>query len=199
MTLRRAAGAAACAAVVSLLLAGCTPSSESAETAVATPGPTSTPTPAPVAACIIGTWHADAGALQPVYDAIPVGLDYPTATLDPAASVIVAFAADDAFTMAQDVAATLLWEGHPAAVHLAGTMRGTYTTSGDALALTATDNLLTATPSDDRTGSALFAFATQETLGEWPVSATSFSCDGDTLVLDLETEGHPASIEFVRH
>lgn len=196
MNLGRTAAAAASSIAVLLMLAGCTTAPEVAETP--TPTPTHTPTPAPTTACLIGTWEADAEALQPIYDAIPVGLDYPAATLGPGASVIVTFAADDTFAMEQDVPATLTWEDHPAAVRLGGAMHGTYRTAGDALALTATENTLTATPSDDRTASALFAIATQETLGEWPVSATSFSCDGDVLVLDLETEGHTASVAFTR-
>lgn len=197
MILRRTAAAAASSLAVCLMLAGCTAAPEVAET----PAPTSSRTPAPLPtteACIVGTWEAGASALQPMYDAIPVGLDYPTATLGPEASVIVVFAADGTFAMEQDVPATLTWQDHPAAVRLGGAMHGAYSTEGDALALTATENTLTATPSDDRTASALFAIATQETLDEWPVSATSFSCAADRLVLDLETEGHAASVEFTR-
>jgi hypothetical protein len=96
------------------------------------------------------------------------------------------------------VSATLVWLDHPAAIDLGGTMAGTYETDGETLSMSSTDGALTALPADDSTASLLFAAATQETLDEWPVSASGYRCDADTLVLDLETEGHPASVEFAR-
>ncbi len=77
-------------------------------------------------------------------------------------------------------------------------MTGSYTTSGDALALTVGENALTVTPADDARASRLFAAATQETLTEWPVAARSFVCDGARWWLDLETEGHQATVAFTR-
>jgi len=188
MTLRRPAIAATI--VAALLLAGCT---------ATPPAPTPTAaTPTPTAPCLVGTWEAGRDALQPVYDAIPAELDYPAATLAPEASVTVSFAADGTFSLTQDVPVTLEWEGHPAAVALGGTMAGGYAASGTALTLTATADKLTVAPADDRPASALFAAATQETLTEWPVAASSFQCDGDALTLQLETEGHVAPVEFAR-
>ena len=180
--------------VAGATLAGCT----AAPAAAAKPPRIVTPTPSPTAACIEGTWTAGAKELQPIYDAIPANLDYPAATLDPAASVSIDFAGDGAFSLHQAVPTTLTWEGHPAAVALGGTMTGTYTATGSALTLSATDDALTVTPTDDSTASALFAAATQVTLNEWPVSATSFRCDADALALDLVTEGHAATVDFAR-
>lgn len=175
------------------LLAGCTASPQSAPTSAS-----STPTPTPTPACIVGAWSTDAAQLQSAYDALPRELDYPTAAIDQDATVDIVFDADGAFTFAQDVAATLTWMDHPAAVSLGGTLSGTYETAGDALTLTPTANGLSVEPRDDRRASLLFAAATQETLSEWPVSAQSFTCDDGRLVLDLETEGHVASVAFVR-
>jgi hypothetical protein len=172
-------------------LAGCT--AEQAQTES-----TPTPTPTPSAPCIVGQWEAGAEALQPLYDAIPKGLDYPAATFDPTATVRVDFAADGTFAFTQDVAASLVWMKHAASVRLGGDMDGTYTTTGDAIALAATGNRLTVVPADDETASALFAVATQETLDEWPVSASSFACTDDALTLVLDTEGHDASVVFAR-
>ncbi len=186
---RAARVAAAIAAVV--VLAGCT----AGEPDIAE---TPSPTPTPTVACIVGTWTTEAARLQALYDAIPAELDYPAATIGPEASVTVSFTADGIFALEQAVPATLTWMGHPASVALGGSMTGIYRSSGRTLALTATQNDLTVEPSDDRTASTLFAAATQETLQEWPVSASSFACDARTLVLDLETEGHPAAVEFTR-
>jgi hypothetical protein len=186
-------GAAWTAAIAgALLLAGCTatPAPEAA--------PTRTPSPTPTAACIVGTWTADAAQLQTLYDAIPANLDYPPATLGPTASVVVAFDADGGFAFTQAVPASLTWEGHAAAVTLGGTMTGTYRTSGDTISLTSRDDALTVAPSDSSTASALFAAATQVTLEEWPVSATTYTCAGDALQLGLQTEGHPATVAFTR-
>lgn len=180
-------------ALLLLALTGCTASPQSAPTS-ASPTPTPTPTPA----CIVGAWSTDAAQLQSAYDALPRELDYPTAAIDQDATVDIVFDADGAFTFAQDVAATLTWMDHPAAVSLGGTLSGTYETAGDALTLTPTANGLSVEPRDDRRASLLFAAATQETLSEWPVSAQSFTCDDGRLVLDLETEGHVASVAFVR-
>lgn len=198
VTATRTASAAIVAGVC-VLLAGCTagaPGVMASPTSIATP--TSTPSPTPTAACIVGAWAAGAQQLQPLYDAIPTGLDYPAAEIDPEAKVVVSFAVDETFALEQHVPVTLTWMDRPAAVELGGTMAGDYRTSGTTISLTATDDALTAVPRDERRASALFAIATQETLSEWPVTATSFSCDGDGLVLDLETEGHTASVEFVR-
>jgi len=176
-----------------LALTGCTASPQSAPTS-ASPTPTPTPTPA----CIVGSWSTDAAQLQSAYDAIPRELDYPTAAIDQGATADIVFDADGAFTFAQDVPATLTWMDHPAAVALGGTLTGIYETTGDALTLTPTANGLTVEPRDDRRASLLFAAATEETLSEWPVSAQAFTCDEGRLVLDLETEGHVASVVFAR-
>lgn len=193
MTSRWVWGVGAVAAV--LALAGCTAGTTGAD---ATATRSATPTPTPSAPCIVGSWETDAAQLQSAYDAIPLGLDYPAATIDQAATATIAFTADGAFSFGQDVTATLTWLDHPAAVELGGTMTGTYTASGDALALAVGDNALTVTAADDARASRLFAAATQETLTEWPVAARSFACDGDRLVLDLETEGHQAAVAFTR-
>jgi hypothetical protein len=185
----------ALAAAACLTLAGCTAGTDAAATRTHTPAASPSPTPA---ACIVGTWTADAAQLQPLYDAIPANLDYPPATLGADSSLSLVFADDGTFTFAQDVPATLTWEGHPAAVALGGTMTGSYRTAGDGLRMTSTDDGLTVTPTDASTASALFAAATQVTLDEWPVSATAFHCDGDTLSLDLDTEGHPATVALTR-
>lgn len=182
------------AALACLMLAGCT-ATPSAE---ATPSRTPKPSPSPTAACIVGDWQAGAAQLQPLYDAIPAALDYPAATLGDGAAVDVTFTSDGTFSYDQDVSASLTWEWHPAAVALGGTMSGTYRASGDSLALASTDNALTVKPVDDQTASRLFALATQVTLVDWPVSATSFRCEGDTLQIDLVTEGHPATVPFTR-
>lgn len=193
MTARRfTAARPICAAILlSAVLAGCTATPAAEPT-------TPAPTPSPTAPCLVGTWTTDGAALQPVYDAIPHELDYPAATIDPAASVTVSFAADGGFVFTQDVPVALSWLGHPAAVRLGGDMDGTYAASGDAIALAATTNALTVVPADDRDASALFAAATQETLTEWPVAASSFRCSADTLVLDLQTEGEGATLTFGR-
>jgi hypothetical protein len=194
MAMRRGAawGAATMTVLSAIVLAGCT----GAPTAEATR--TRTPSPTPTAACIVGTWKADAAQLQALYDAIPADLDYPPATLAPTSSVVVAFDADGGFVFTQDVPTTLTWEGHAAAVALGGSMTGTYRASGTSIALTAKDDALTVTPSDTSTASTVFAAATQVTLDEWPVSATTFSCAGDALRLGLQTEGHPATVAFTR-
>jgi hypothetical protein len=184
----------ALAAAACLTLAGCT-----AATDAAAKRPHSTPTASPSpTACIVGTWTAGATELQPLYDAIPANLDYPAATLGADSSLSLAFAADGTFTYTQDVPATLTWEGHPAAVALGGTMTGTYRTEDGEMHMAATDDGLTVTPTDRSQASSLFALATQVTLNDWPVTATSFRCDGDSLALDLETEGHPATVELAR-
>ncbi len=93
-----------------LALTGCTagPAGPDA-TATSTP----TPAPTPTAACIVGSWATDATQLQSAYDAIPLGLDYPAATIDPAATATIAFTADGAFSFGQDVTATLHVAGPP--------------------------------------------------------------------------------------
>ncbi|MFT4228681.1 MAG: hypothetical protein QM602_00160 [Microbacterium sp.] len=183
----------AAAIAIAAALAGCTAQApEPAEPAASTPSPT------PSAPCIVGAWEAGAAQLQPLYDALPAQLEYPAATIQAEASVTIVFDADGGFALAQDVPVALEWEGHPAQIVLGGTMAGTYAADGDALALTATQNRLTSEPSDDALGSTLFAVATQETLDEWPVSASSFSCGARSLALEVSTEGHPVSVEFAR-
>lgn len=177
--------------MLAIAVTGCT--ATEADTA-ATP----TPTPTPTTACLVGDWRVGADQLQPIYDALPGGLEYPAAIIDPAAAATIAFAADGTFDFAQDVPTSVTWLGRTASVVLGGSMSGTYATDGTALSLVAVDNALTVAPTDDGTASRIFAAETAETLAEWPVSASTFSCDGDTLVLDLDTEGYAASIPFVR-
>ncbi|MBN9180114.1 MAG: hypothetical protein J0J00_06120 [Microbacterium sp.] len=186
-------GGLAAATLACLVLAGCTaaPTAEAKRTRSPHPSPST-------AACIVGSWRAGATELQPLYNAIPTALDYPPATLGDGAVVDVDFTRDGTFTYDQDVSAALSWEGHDAAVQLGGTMTGTYRASGDSLTLASSDNALTVKPTDDQTASRLFAAATQVTLVDWPVSATTFRCDGDALELDLVTEGHPATVAFTR-
>lgn len=190
------------------LLAGCTaePADPEVLRPTATPAPTPTPTPTPTAqaACIVGAWTTGVAQLQPAYDSIPPELEYPRAVIDPAATVTLAFDALGTFTLDQNVPTTLEWEGFPAAVGLGGKMSGGYRTDGDGgasgspIALQAQDNALTVVALDDRPASALFAAATQETLAQWPVSASGYTCDETTLVLSLATEGFPASLAFDR-
>lgn len=193
MVSRRVWGFSAVAAA--LVLAGCTAGTTGPD---ATATRSETPTPTPSAPCIVGSWETDAAQLQSAYDEIPLGLDYPAATIDPASAATIAFTAGGDFSFGQDVMATLTWLSRPAAVRLGGTMTGSYTATGDALSLAVGDNALTVTPADDARASGLFTAATQETLMEWPVTARSFACDGDQLVLDLETEGHQAAVAFIR-
>ena len=187
-----------------MLFAGCTGGPPASTSATATPSPTPTPTPVAETACIVGTWTTGAAQLQPAYDSIPANLDYPRAVIDPTATITVSFDDADRFTLAQNVPVALDWQGHQAAVGLSGGMSGSYSADGDGaasgspLTLQAKDNTLTVAPLDQRTGSALFAAATQETLEEWPVSASAYTCDATTVVLSLETEGFPASIAFTR-
>jgi hypothetical protein len=178
-----------------LVLAGCTAGTTGTDAAATR---SATPTPTSSAPCIVGSWETDAAQLQSAYDAIPLGLDYPAATIDPASAATISFSAEGRFSFGQDVTATLTWLSLPAAVELGGTMTGSYTTSGDALALAVGDNALTVTAADDGRASRLFAAATQETLTEWPVAARSYACDGDRLELDLDTEGHLAAVAFAR-
>jgi hypothetical protein len=180
-------------AIVAVLASGCTATTTDAEE-TSTPTPTPTPTPA----CIVGTWAVGADELQPIYDALPGGLEYPAAVIDPAASAGISFAAGGTFSFTQSVPTSVTWLGHTAAVALGGTMTGDYTTDGDGLELAARENGLTVVPTDDGTASAIFASETAETLAEWPVSASSFTCAGDGLVLHLGTEGYAASVPFVR-
>ncbi|MET0736522.1 MAG: hypothetical protein ABWY55_12880 [Microbacterium sp.] len=175
------------------ILTGCT-----APAPDAAPDAARFPTPTPSAPCIVGSWSAHADQLQPAYDAIPGGLDYPLATIDPTASAMLEFDVDGSFRFTQDVPATVSWLEHVASVRLGGAMTGTYVATGSALSLDAEANDLVVAPADDQSASALFAAATQETLGEWPVSASGFTCDADALVIDLETEGHRASVSFAR-
>jgi hypothetical protein len=181
-------------AIVAGVATGCTATAADAET----PTPTSTPTPTPTAACIVGSWAVGAEELQPIYDALPGGLEYPDGTIDPAATATITFAADGTFSFEQDVPTSVTWLGHTASVALGGTMTGEYEAEDDTLALTAHDNGLTVVPTDDKTASAIFASETAETLAEWPVSASSYTCSGDGLVLHLGTEGYEASVPFVR-
>lgn len=164
-----------------------------------TPDP---PAPTPVAeafpSCLVGTWTATGEQLQPVYDAIPLELDYPEAAIDPDATATIAFDADGGFTFTQDVPVDLSWEGNPASVRLIGTMSGTADANGTDIALTPTVNGLEVRPEDDGTGSALFAAATQETLAEWPVAASGYACDAETSTIELWTEGHRTTVTFGR-
>lgn len=198
----RRLAAAAAALVGALLLAACTAQPDVA--ASNTPTRIPTPTPTAAAACIVGSWTTGAAQLQPAYDSIPADLEYPRAVIDPAATVTVTFDAGGGFTLAQNVRVALDWEGHAAAVGLGGGMTGSYRSDGDGAAsgsgisLEAQDNTLTVAPLDEQTGSVLFAAATQETLAQWPVSASGYTCDDTTLVLNLETEGFPASLGFTR-
>lgn len=182
-------------AIVAALATGCTAATTNADE---TARPTTTPTPSPTPACIVGSWSVGAAELQPIYDALPGGLEYPAGVIDPAASAAISFASDGTFSFTQNVPTSVTWLEHTASVALGGTMTGEYTTDGDALALTARENALTVVPTDDRTASAIFASETAETLAEWPVSASSFTCAGDGLVLHLGTEGYAASVPFVR-
>ncbi|KRB36662.1 hypothetical protein [Microbacterium sp. Root180] len=177
-------------AIVAAFATGCT----ATNTDTAAPTPTPTPTPA----CIVGSWSVGAAELQPIYDALPGGLEYPDGVIDPAASASISFASDGTFSFEQDVPTSVTWLGHTASVALGGTMTGEYTADDEALALTARDNGLTVAPTDDGTASAIFASETAETLAEWPVSASSYTCAGDELVLHLGTEGYAASVPFVR-
>lgn len=181
-------------ATVAVIATGCTATTTAAET----PTPTRTPTPSPTAECIVGTWTVGAEELQPIYDGLPGGLEYPDAVIDPAASASITFAADGTFSFTQGVPTSVTWLGHTASVALGGTMTGEYAADDEALALTASENGLTVVPTDDKTASAIFASETAETLAEWPVSASSYSCAGDELVLHLGTEGYNASVPFVR-
>jgi hypothetical protein len=180
-------------AAVAIIASGCTATTIDA---VETPNPI--PTPAPTPACIVGAWSVGADRLQPIYDALPSGLEYPAAIIDPAATASIAFAADSTFSFTQNVPTSVTWLGRTAAVALGGSMTGDYTADDEALALTARENGLTVVPTDDGTASAIFASETAETLAEWPVSASSFTCSGDELVLHLGTEGYAASVPFVR-
>lgn len=195
MTRTRAMHRAAAVVLLCSALAGCTATATDAQP---TRTPTSTRTPSPTTSCIVGSWAVGAAELQPVYDALPSGLEYPAATIDPAASATISFAPDGAFAFAQSVPTTVTWMGYTASVALGGAMTGEWKADGDALALTARENGLTVVPTDDRTASAIFAAETGETLAEWPVTASSFTCDGDRLVLGLGTEGVPASVPFLR-
>ncbi|WP_439590767.1 hypothetical protein [Microbacterium sp.] len=181
-------------AAVAIIATGCTATTTDAESARPTPTPTPTPTPA----CIVGAWSVGADQLQPIYDALPSGLEYPAAVIDPSASASIDFAADGTFSFTQNVPTSVTWLGRTAAVALGGTMSGDYTADDESLALTARENGLTVVPTDDGTASAIFASETAETLAEWPVSASSFTCTGDALVLHLGTEGYAASVPFAR-
>lgn len=185
------------AAAVAVLATGCTATTTDAASPSATPAPTPTPTPEP-AECLVGSWSVGADELQPIYDALPGGLEYPDAVIDAEASATISFAPTGTFEFTQDVPTSVTWLGRTASVALAGTMTGEYEADGDALALTARENGLTVVPTDDGRASAIFADETADTLAEWPVSASSFSCDGDALVLQLDTEGYEASVPFVR-
>ncbi|GAA3640427.1 hypothetical protein GCM10022200_25110 [Microbacterium awajiense] len=159
------------------------------------------PSPTPVAeafpACLVGTWTASGEQLQPVYDAIPLELDYPQASIDPDATATISFDEAGGFTFTQDVPVDLSWEGNPASVRLTGSMTGIATAAdGSELALTPVENDLEVIPADDRTGSALFAGATQETLAEWPVAASGYTCDADESTIALWTEGHRTTVAF---
>ncbi len=179
-------------ATVALVASGCTATTTDAES------PTPTPTPTPTPACLVGAWSVGADELQPIYDALPGGLEYPAAVIDPAATANIDFTADGTFAFTQSVPASVTWLGHTAAVALGGTMSGDYSADDESLALTARENGLTVVPTDDAAASAIFAAETAETLAEWPVSASSFTCTGDELVLHLSTEGYAASVPFVR-
>ncbi|MCW3493299.1 hypothetical protein [Microbacterium sp. SSM24] len=192
--LLRATRTLALLAVIAAVSAGCTATTTDAETPRATDTPTQTPTPE----CIVGTWSVGAEQLQPIYDALPGGLEYPDAVIDPAASATISFATDGTFAFTQSVPTSVTWLGHTASVALGGTMTGDYETDGDALALTAQENDLIVVPTDDGRASAIFASETAETLAEWPVSASSYTCADDDLVLHLGTEGYNASVPFVR-
>ncbi|MFT4221222.1 MAG: hypothetical protein QM611_12010 [Microbacterium sp.] len=194
-----AAAAAVCAVAAGCAAGGTEPGSgDGTSVETGAPAPSTAPPPTAAGACIVGAWEAGAAQLQPVYDAIPSGLDYPAATLGRTSSVVVTFADDGRFTLEQRVPVTLEWLGHPAAVVLGGRMSGEYRATDGDLELAAADNRLTVQPRDDRAASELFAAATAETLVEWPVSASAFACEGDALTLELETEGHPAAVEFAR-
>lgn len=181
-------------AIVATLATGCTATTTEAKA----PAPAATPTPTPTTACLVGSWSVGAGELQPIYDALPSGLEYPEAVIDPAASATISFEPDGTFSFTQNVPTAVTWLGRTASVALGGTMTGEYIADGDALSLTAEENDLTVTPTDDGTASEIFASETAETLAEWPVSASSFSCSGDDLVLHLGTEGYAASVPFTR-
>lgn len=186
-------------ALAFVVLTGCTATSPDADAvAERTRTPSPPPSPATTPACIVGTWTAEAADIQPVYDALPSRLEYPAATIDPAASVTISFAADDTFSFTQNVPTSVTWLNRTASVALTGSMTGDYTADGDALALAARENGLTVEPLDDETASAVFAAETAETLAEWPVSASSFTCSADRLVLELGTEGVPATVAFTR-
>jgi len=189
----RTAGASALLLATTALLAACTAGGATPTT------PSASASTSPAApACIVGDWRADAAQVQAAYDLIPPDLDYPDATIDPDASIAVTFRAEGTFTYTPHVPMRVTWLGRTAAAELGGTLTGTYTTDGDALRLAAESNELTVTPRDDAPSSITFAAATQETLTEWPVAARSFSCDATGLVLDLDTEGHVASVAFTR-
>ncbi len=181
-------------AIIAALATGCTATTTVAETPARTPTPTPTPTPA----CIVGSWSVGAEELQPIYDALPGGLEYPEGVIDPAASASMSFAADGTFSFEQDVPTSVTWLGRTASVALGGSMTGEYAADDEALTLTPEENRLTVVPTDDSTASAIFASETAETLAEWPVSASSYTCAGDSLVLHLGTEGYAASVPFVR-
>lgn len=189
----RVTRALALVAVAAALATGCTATTTDA----AAPTADDTPAPTPTPVCIVGSWSVGADELQPIYDALPGGLEYPDAVIDPAASATIVFEPDGRFSFAQDVPTAVTWLGRTASVALGGTMTGEYETDGDALSLTADENSLTVVPTDDRRASAIFASETAETLAEWPVSASSFTCSGDELVLHLGTQGYDASVPFV--
>ncbi|MFE7843587.1 hypothetical protein ACFUTX_00175 [Microbacterium sp. NPDC057407] len=195
--MKRSTRALVLAAAVAVLATGCTATTTDAASPSATPAPTPTSTPEP-AECLVGSWSVGADELQPIYDALPGGLEYPDAVIDVEASATISFAPTGTFEFTQDVPTSVTWLGRTASVALAGTMTGEYEADGDALALTARENDLTVVPTDDGRASAIFADETADTLAEWPVSASSFSCDGDALVLQLDTEGYEASVPFVR-
>lgn len=192
------------AAVLAVALSACAPEaapSPSGSSTTASPRPSSSssastsPSATPTgdaAACLIGTWNMDQAGLDRFYADVNTNLSGAGVVFTPTGTASLVLGADGAFSWKPDTQVSAAVSGTEILIQIGGEIAGAYTATADRISTTSqsTDGLQVSATID---GAPTDAGSITEQIAGAPVTDASYTCEGDTLTLQSDIGGAPAT------